>query len=92
MIKLFNKWSTEGIKVQDAGLVDFINLKQIYVPKTGGRNVKIRFHKSKNNAGRRIGNRVGFNAPRGWKKYGLCFLPGRMPYELRILRNGQDGI
>ena len=45
-IKAFNRWETEGIKVNDAGLVDYITLKPRIVPKTGGRNIGQRFHKS----------------------------------------------
>lgn len=48
MIKLFNRWDTSGIKVTDKGLIDYINLRPIIVPKTGGRNSKIMLHKSKN--------------------------------------------
>jgi len=46
-IKVFNRWSIEGITVQDPGLVNYINLEPTIVPKTGGKNVGIRFHKSK---------------------------------------------
>ncbi len=46
-IKTFGKWSTEGIKVNDAGLADFISVKPILVPKTGARYAKRRFYKSK---------------------------------------------
>ena len=46
-IKLFNKWSTEGITVQDPGLQRYITLKPVFVPKTGARYAGNRFHKSK---------------------------------------------
>ncbi len=46
-IKVFNKWSVEGIKVHDAGLKDYITLKPVIVPKTGARYAGNRFHKSK---------------------------------------------
>lgn len=46
-IKVFNKWSTEGIKVEDPGLVNYITLSPRIVPKTGARYAKNRFHKSK---------------------------------------------
>lgn len=83
MIKLFNKWSTEGIKVQDAGLVDFINLRQIYVPKTGGRNIKIRFHKSKNNIVERLINHLMGPGHKGKKhkiSSGKCGGKGQKAY------------
>ena len=47
MIKAFDKWDTEGIKVKDKGLVDYIVLKPKVVPRTGARYAGERFHKSK---------------------------------------------
>ena len=47
MIKVFNKWDTEGIKVIDKGLVDYIGLEPKIVPRTGARYAGNRFHKSK---------------------------------------------
>ena len=46
-IKAFNRWGTEGIKVQDPGLIDYITLEPKIVPKTGARYFGSRFHKSK---------------------------------------------
>src|SRR3989344_198775 len=46
-IKAFNRWGTEGIKIDDPGLKDYINLNPRIVPKTGARYAKSRFHKSK---------------------------------------------
>lgn len=37
-IKLFNRWSTEGIEVADVSLRPYINLKPILVPRTQGRS------------------------------------------------------
>jgi small subunit ribosomal protein S7 len=48
IIKLFNKWDTSEIKIEDPGLRAYINLKPIIVPKTSGRNVHVQFSKSKN--------------------------------------------
>lgn len=47
-ILLFNKWKVEGIEVSDPGIKSYINIKPIIVPRTCGRNVKIKFWKSKN--------------------------------------------
>ncbi len=47
MIKAFNKWSTEEIKVEDVGLVDYITLQPKIVPRTGARYAGARFHKSR---------------------------------------------
>ncbi len=46
-ILAFNKWSTEGIKVDDPGLKPYITLTPKIVPKTGARYARNRFHKSK---------------------------------------------
>jgi small subunit ribosomal protein S7 len=47
MIKVYNKWDTEGIKIIDKGLIDYINLEPKIVPRTGARYAGNRFHKSK---------------------------------------------
>lgn len=46
-VKAFNIWGAEGIKVEDAGLVDYIKVDPKIVPKTGARYVGQKFHKSK---------------------------------------------
>ena len=46
-ILAFNRWSTEGIKVVDPGLINYISVDAKIVPKTGARYAKNRFHKSK---------------------------------------------
>lgn len=57
-IKLFNRWETEGIKILDRGLERYISLKPLFVPRTGGVNVKVRFHKSKYNIVERLMNKL----------------------------------
>ncbi|MBW2981301.1 30S ribosomal protein S7 [Candidatus Woesearchaeota archaeon] len=47
MIKVFNKWDAESIKVSDKGLIDYINMEPKIVPRTGARYAGNRFHKSK---------------------------------------------
>ncbi|MEK6826012.1 MAG: 30S ribosomal protein S7 [Nanoarchaeota archaeon] len=66
-IKLFNKWETNHITIQDQGLVNYINLEPIIVPKTGGRNVKIRFHKNKYHIVERLINKLMVPGHRGKK-------------------------
>ena len=46
-IKAFNRWGTEGIKVDDPGLKNYISIEPRIVPKTGARYAKNRFHRSK---------------------------------------------
>jgi small subunit ribosomal protein S7 len=45
-IKVFNRWDVEDVKVLDAGLVDYITLNPKIVPKSEGRYIGKRFHKS----------------------------------------------
>ncbi|MDP3765925.1 MAG: 30S ribosomal protein S7 [Nanoarchaeota archaeon] len=46
-ILAFNRWSTEGINVEDPGLKPYITITPRIVPKTGARYAKNRFYKSK---------------------------------------------
>ncbi len=39
-MKLFNKWETEGIKVEEEALRPYIYLPDILVPRTGGKNAR----------------------------------------------------
>jgi small subunit ribosomal protein S7 len=57
-IKVFNKYSIEGIQVSDPGLIRYINLKPRIVTKTGGKNVGVRFHKSKTFIVERLINKI----------------------------------
>jgi len=47
MIKAFNRWGTESIKIEDPGLKNYITLEPKIVPKTGARYAGSRFYKSK---------------------------------------------
>jgi small subunit ribosomal protein S7 len=57
-ILAYNKWSTEGITVEDPGLKDYINLVPRVMPKTCGKYAGNRFHKSKSFIVERLINRV----------------------------------
>jgi small subunit ribosomal protein S7 len=58
MIKAFNRWDTEGIKVSDEGLKDYITLEAVMVPKTGARYAGRRFYKSKSFIVERLINKL----------------------------------
>ena len=68
-LKIFNRWDTKGVVVGDLGLKDYINLHPILVPKTGGRNVKIRFHKSKYSIVERMINKLMVPGHKGKKHH-----------------------
>ncbi len=57
-IKLFDRWPTEEIKVQDPGLERYLSVKPILVPKTGARYAGRRFHKSRITIVERLINRL----------------------------------
>jgi small subunit ribosomal protein S7 len=57
-LKIFNRWSCEGIKVEDPGLQRYISLRPVIVPKSGARYVGKRFHKSEINLVERLVNKV----------------------------------
>jgi small subunit ribosomal protein S7 len=57
-MKVFNKWSTSGIRLKDFGLEKYINLDSRIVPLSGGRLAKKQFHKSKMNIVERLANKM----------------------------------
>ena len=57
-VKVFNKYSVLGIKVKDPGLSRYIGLNPRIVPKTGGKNIGTRFHKSKTFIVERLINKI----------------------------------
>ncbi|MEM5852824.1 MAG: 30S ribosomal protein S7 [Candidatus Aenigmatarchaeota archaeon] len=66
-IKLFGKWSFEGVEVKDPGLKRYVNLQPVVVPKTDGRYAKQQFHKSKMNIVERFVNKLRVPGHRGKK-------------------------
>jgi len=57
-IKIFNRWSTKGIKPKDLGLEKYINLNARLVPRSGGKYASRQFHKSKMNIVERLMNKM----------------------------------
>lgn len=68
-ILVFNKWSAEGIAVEDPGLKDYITLAPRFVPKTGAKYVGSRFHKSKIFIVERLINRIMVPGHKGKKHF-----------------------
>ena len=66
-IKLFNKWSSEGIEIGDKGLKNYINLKSVIVPRSSGRESKQQFYKSNMHIIERLMNHVLVPGHRGRK-------------------------
>ncbi len=57
-IKLFNLYSYDGVKAIDPGLIKYINLKPVIVPKTGQRITGTQFKKSELNIVERLVNKL----------------------------------
>jgi len=57
-MKLFNKWSVEGITVTDEGLKRYVSLRPVLVLRTGARYAGNRFHKSNINIVERLINKI----------------------------------
>ena len=66
-LKLFNRWEITQIEVKDPGLKRYVTLSPILVPKTGGKLVKTRFWKSKNNIVERLINKLMIPGHKGKK-------------------------
>jgi len=68
-IKAFNKWSLEGVNVEDQGLQSYITLQPKIVPKTGARYAGNRFHKSKTFIVERLINKLMVPGHKGKKHF-----------------------
>jgi small subunit ribosomal protein S7 len=90
-VKLFGKWSFEGIEVKDPGLPRYISLKPIHVPHSMGRHEHRRFRKADVNIVERLVNnlmRPGSSA--GKKARAINLL--RNAFEIIYLRTGQNPV
>jgi len=65
-MKLFDTWDT-NIGIEDRGLVNYVNLSPILVPKTGGKNTVVRFWKSKYSIVERLMNKLMVPGHKGKK-------------------------
>jgi len=68
-VLIFNRWSTEGIKVSDPGVAAYITLDPIIVPKTGARYAGNKFHKSKISIAERLINKIMVSGHKSKKHY-----------------------
>jgi small subunit ribosomal protein S7 len=85
MIKLFNKWETSGISIVDPGLRGHVNLEPQYVPKTGGKNTKVKFWRGKTNIVERLINKLMAPGHKGKKHKvtsGRCSGKGVKTYNI----------
>ena len=84
-IKAFDKWDTEGIKIKDKGLINYINLQPKLVPRTGARYAGKRFHKSQIFIVERLINKVmipGHKAKKHFRTSGHITGKGETAYKI----------
>ena len=84
-IKLFNRWASDHIKVDDPGLQNYINVNPVLVPKTGARYAQNRFHKSKISVVERLINKVlvpGHKSKKHFKSSGRCTGKASHAYDM----------
>lgn len=67
-IKLFEKWSMQGVEVVDPGLQRYLTLRPAVIPHTGGRHEHKRFMKSSLNVVERLANNMMRHGKAGGKK------------------------
>ena len=90
-IRLFEKWVFDGVGVRDPGLKQYIQLRPIYVPQSGGRHEHKRFEKSKVNIVERLTNnmmRHGRNCGKKAKAISIV----EMAFEIINLKTGSNPI
>ncbi|MEC8221196.1 MAG: 30S ribosomal protein S7 [Nanoarchaeota archaeon] len=66
-IKLFNRWSFDGVVVSDQGLQGYLNIEPIVVPRTNGYHHNTPFYKTKINIVERLMNRFQVAGHKGKK-------------------------
>ena len=92
-IKIFGKWSTEGIEVKDPGLARYINLEPRLLPRSGGKYAKQQFYKSKMNIVERLMNKLMVPGHRGKKHVissGRCV--GKTAIQYKIVKKAFEKI
>lgn len=92
-IKLFNRWPLDEVKVNDPGLQRYIGVEPVVISKSGGRQAKKQFHKSKMNIVERLINKLMVPGHRG-KKHVITSgrVVGRYFTAYRIVRNSFERI
>jgi len=87
----FNRWSCDGIKVQDPGLIRYLNVTPVIAPKTGARYAGNRFHKSKVFVVERLANKImnpGHKAKKHFRSSGRC--TGKSATAVRLVEAALD--
>jgi len=83
-MKIFDKYETKDVKIEDPGLQKYINLDEKLVLKTHGR-ARDRFEKSRVNIIERIANLLGVPGHRGKKHKIITRSTGRYSKNIKIV-------
>ncbi len=73
--KLMGRWDTSNIQINDIGLKPYMNLQNVYIPRSQGRNAVVQFHKNKYTLVERLMNKLMVPGHRGKKHMlssGVC--------------------
>lgn len=90
-LRLFGKWSFEGLEVQDLGVKRYISLKPVWLPHSGGRHEHQRFDKSKISIVERLANNMMRHGRSGGKKAKALNIV-RIAFEIIYLKTGRNPI
>lgn len=88
-IKLFGKWSYEGIEIRDPSLKRYISLKPVWLPHTGGRHEHRRFGKAEVPIVERLINKLMRPGRNAGKKH-LAYNIVKQAFELIYLKTGEN--
>lgn len=90
-IKLFEKWSYEGVDIKDPSLKKYISLKPVYLPHSGGRHEHKRFGKAEVSIIERLINRLMYPGRNGGKKM-LAYNIVKNAFDLIYLETKENPI
>lgn len=90
-IKLFNKWSFQGVEVRDPSLKKYISLRPVFIPHTGGRHEHRRFEKGRVPIVERLVNKLMYPGKNTGKKQ-LAINIVRQAFEIIHVRTNQNPI
>lgn len=89
--KIFDKWSTDGVEVADAGLEKYLSAKPILFPHSGGRHEHKRFRKSALNIVERLVNNMMRPGRVGGKKVKAMGIV-RNAFDIVALKTGGNPV
>jgi len=90
-IKLFGKWSFDGVEVADPGLKGYISIKPVYIPHSLGRHEHGKFRKAEVNIVERLINKLMVPGRSAGKKARATNLV-KNAFEIIHLRTEQNPI